>query len=122
MISDRDCTYLLHILDAITWIRTYTRGGQSTFLGERMIQDAVIRNLEIIGEAVKNLSSELRLAHSEIPWQRIAGLRDVLIHQYFGVNVDTVWGIVENRLPELEGIVRSLLTAGVCQEPPSSAS
>lgn len=112
MIDDRDRTYLLHILDAITWIRTYTSAGQSTFLSERMVQDAVIRNLEIIGEAVKNLSPELRLEHPEAPWQRIAGLRDVLIHQYFGVNVETVWGIVENRLPELERIVRSLLVAG----------
>ncbi len=74
-----------------------------------MIQDAVIRNLEIIGEAVKNLSADLRDRHPDIPWGRIAGLRDVLIHQYFGVRLQTVWNAVENRLPELKGHIESLL-------------
>jgi uncharacterized protein with HEPN domain len=109
VIDERDRVYLLHILEAIGWINSYTTAGQTSFLGERMIQDAVIRNLEVIGEAVKNLSPELRVEHPDIPWQRIAGLRDVLIHHYFGVNLNTVWGIVENRLPELEAVVRALL-------------
>lgn len=77
-----------------------------------MVQDAVIRNLEVIGEAVKKLSSDLRAQYPEIPWSRIAGMRDVLIHEYFGVRVETVWGAVENRLPELKRHVDALLSSG----------
>jgi uncharacterized protein with HEPN domain len=66
-----------------------------------MIQDAVIRNLEIIGEAVKNITPATREQYPDIPWKQIAGLRDILIHQYFGVDLDTIWLVVENRLPLL---------------------
>lgn len=67
-----------------------------------MIQDAVIRNLEIIGEATKKLSPEIREKHSRIPWKQIAGLRDVLIHDYMRVDALEVWGVVENNLDELK--------------------
>ena len=63
----------------------------------------------MIGEAVKHLSDSLRAQHTEIPWTRIAGMRDVLIHEYFGVRVETVWAAVENRLPELKHYVTTLL-------------
>ena len=79
------------------------------FLAETIVQDAVIRNREVIGEAVKNLSDHLRQAHPEVPWSRIAGLRDVLIHEYFGVRLETVWAAVENRLPELRRHIAALL-------------
>jgi len=104
-----DRIYLLHISDAIERIESYTRGGRDTFMKETMIQDAVMRNLEIVGEAVKNLSHELRAEHDELPWQKIAGLRDVLIHDYFGVRLETVWEVVSKRLPELRQIVQALL-------------
>lgn len=104
-----DKVYLKHILDAIGAIEEYTQAGHQAFSTTRMMQDAVIRNLEIIGEAVKNLSSSLRTGHPEIPWQRIAGLRDILIHQYFGVDMESVWGVVINRLPELKQAVEHLL-------------
>jgi uncharacterized protein with HEPN domain len=74
-----------------------------------MIRDAVIRNLEVIGEAVKNISDELRHRCPSVPWQRVAGLRDVLIHQYFGVNPELVWQITQHRLPELKQEVERLL-------------
>jgi len=64
-------------------------------------QDAVIHNIEIIGEATKNISEELRNKYSEIPWKGLAGMRDKLIHHYFGVNLDIVWSVVKEELPEI---------------------
>jgi uncharacterized protein with HEPN domain len=104
-----DSVYLNHIVDAIKRIESYTGKGKEAFFQESIIQDAVIRNLEVIGEAVKNLSSTLRTQHPEIPWSQIAGMRDVLIHVYFGVRLQTVWNAVENRLPELKRHIESLL-------------
>lgn len=104
-----DLVYLRHIGDAAADIANYTSGGEEDFFSEKMIQDAVIRNLEIIGEAVKNISQETRDNNPDIPWKQIAGLRDVLIHQYFGVDLDTVWLVVKNRLPLLVERIQLLL-------------
>ncbi len=104
-----DRIYLRHILDSINRVESYTDKGKEAFFRESIIQDAVMRNLEIIGEAVKNLSLDFRARHPEIPWARIAGMRDVLIHGYFGVRLETVWNAVENRLPELKQQVETLL-------------
>jgi uncharacterized protein with HEPN domain len=79
----------------------------------------MIRNLEVIGEAVKNLSVDLRAAHPELPWTRIAGMRDVLVHEYFGVRVETVWNAVEHRLPELKKAVIALLEMGQAMRSPA---
>lgn len=104
-----DRAYLLHIRDCADRIVEYTRDGRNTFANDRKTQDAVMRNLEVIGEAVKGLSDSLKAAHPAIPWKRIAGMRDVLIHHYFGVNLDTVWEVVENHLPTLREAVDALL-------------
>jgi uncharacterized protein with HEPN domain len=76
-----------------------------------MVQDAVIRNLEVIGEAVKGLSDDLRSANPDVPWKQIAGMRDVLIHHYFGVKLETDWQVVIDHLPPLRDRVRQLLRA-----------
>jgi len=110
-----DRIYLSHIRDSITRIESYTGRGKETFFRETIIQDAVIRNLEIIGEAVKKLSPDLRGRHPEIPWTQIAGLRDVLIHDYFGVRLETVWTAVKHRLPELKHHIETLLAESKLQ-------
>ena len=104
-----DRIYLQHIRDAISRIVSYTAGGREAFLATPQAQDAVIRNLEIIGEAVKHLSPDLRQQHPDIPWKQIAGMRDEMIHEYFGVDVAIVWKVVERHLPTLRQTIESLL-------------
>lgn len=104
-----DSIYLTHIQDAIRKIKSYTSCSYEEFRKDEKGQDAVIRNFEIIGEAVKHISEALRNQHSDIPWKKIAGLRDELIHEYFGVDLEIVWRIIQNELPKLESKVKSLL-------------
>ena len=75
-----------------------------------LIQDGVIRNLEIIGEAVKNLPDDIKKDYPEVEWRKIAGLRDILIHAYFGVDLEVIWDIVKNKVPELKEMVRKILS------------
>ena len=90
-------------------IAEVTAGGAQEFLTSRLIQDGVVRNLEVIGEATKNLSTELREANPAIPWRQIAGMRDVLIHDYLKVNLSRVWLTVSTDLPDLRTTVTRLL-------------
>lgn len=103
--------YLLHIRDALANIAEYTQGGRVTFLASSMIRDAVVRNLEIVGEAVKRLPPQTTSREPSIPWRRIAGMRDVLIHDYFGVDYETVWLVVEVEAPNLKAAVDRILAA-----------
>lgn len=102
--------YLEDILEAIARIQRYT-AGQSLpqFSQDEKAVDAVVRNLEVIGEAVKKIPDEMRQKHPSMEWRKIAGLRDILVHEYFGIDVEIIWDIVQNKLPPLERSVRSLL-------------
>jgi uncharacterized protein with HEPN domain len=101
--------YLAHILECVQKIELFTAGGKGRFMRDRMVQDAVMRNFEIIGEAAKRLDDSYRAAHPEIPWRALAGLRDILIHQYEGVEPERVWAIVERALPDLREAIAALL-------------
>lgn len=99
--------YLAHILECTERIERFTAKGRDYFFREEMVQDAVLRNFEVIGEAAKRLDDDYRAAHPQVPWRALAGLRDVLIHQYEGVDLARVWTVIVNDLP---GLKRSLLT------------
>jgi len=104
-----DRIYLSHILDAIRRILAYTAEGEEAFFSDTKTQDAVVRNLEIIGEATKKLSAELKNAWPEAPWKQAAGMRDKLIHDYLGVNMRLVFEVVNQDLPALKQIVETIL-------------
>ncbi len=98
-----DLVFLRHMLDAINLIEEYLRDRDyDEFRNNRMLQDAVIREIEIIGEATKNLSTGFRNKHSNIPWRQIAGMRDKLIHAYFGVDIEAVWDTIMKDIPSLK--------------------
>ena len=106
----KDKAYLRHMIDAISDIKRFMKGlTKEEFFENKEKQYAVLRALEIIGEATKNLSKEMKAERSEIQWSDIAGMRDKLIHQYFGVNLNLVWETVKKNLPELENQISEML-------------
>ena len=109
MSRDRS-VYLRHILDLIGRVRTYTAEGEAAFKADAKTQDAVLHNLEIIGQCVKDYGvGELEQAHPQVRWRQIAAFRNVLAHQYLGVDVSLVWGIVVVDLPSLERLVAQIV-------------
>ena len=105
-----DSVYLRHILDAISRIEEYLHGvDEETFYQHYLVQDGVIRQLEIIGEASKRLSREVRASCPNVPWQDIAGLRDKLIHDYFGVDLEAVWLTARDDIPAFKAEISAIL-------------
>lgn len=108
--SKRDPSVLLEdIMLAIQKISRYTsRMNHDAFLGDELVIDAVARNLEIIGEAVRQLPEEFRQVHPQIPWNQIAALRNRIVHDYFGLDLEIIWEIIQHDLPKLDKQVRAL--------------
>lgn len=107
----RDTVYLRHIIDAVVKVETYLHGkSEEAFHQDTLLQDGVIRQIEIIGEATKRLSGELRAKYGHLPWQDIAGMRDKLIHDYFGVDIGQVWLTAVEDLPALKVEVEKILS------------
>lgn len=104
--------FLKHILESVGQIEEYVRDvSKEKFLASPQIQDAVMRRLAVIGEATKNLPDDLREKYAQIPWNNIAGMRDMLIHEYFGVDTEIVWNTIEKDLPAFKAHVENILAA-----------
>ena len=97
-----DRLYLIHIRDSIARIKQYTKEGKEVFLTSALVQDAVMRNLQTLAESSQRLSADFRDRHPRIDWRGMRGFRNVLVHQYLGIDLARVWGIVERDLPRLK--------------------
>ncbi|MDD4652060.1 MAG: DUF86 domain-containing protein [Methanothrix sp.] len=105
-----DSVYLRHIMDAFMQIEHYTDGvSHEEFMKDNLIQDGVIRQLEVMGEAARNLSDDLRGDYPHIPWRQMIGLRNRMIHAYFNVNLEIIWEIVQGDIPNLKRETKRVL-------------
>ena len=115
MRNDRE--RVLDALEAIDRIDRHTRGGEAEFRQNELVQSWVVRHLQILGEAIRGISPELRVRHEELPWSEIIGMRNILVHDYFDVDQDVVWSVVEHDLARL----RASLEQSLAELPPSDA-
>lgn len=106
MKNDRE--RLSDIQEAIARIEKHAQKGRSAFENEELLQTWVVHHLQIIGEASRGLTSEFRACHPEIPWSKIVGMRNILVHDYFGIDVEIVWSVVEKELPILQGQIEAI--------------
>lgn len=109
--SDGDRARLLHILEAIQYIHSFTLGKIKTDIyDDPMFRFAIERQLEIIGEAANHLSDELKITRPEIEWRKIVAFRNFVAHEYFGIDLELIWDIIVNKIPPLENTVSQLLS------------
>jgi uncharacterized protein with HEPN domain len=104
-----DRVYLLHILDCIRRIDEDTADGKDAFLSSHTLQDAVLRNLQTLAESTQRLSESLKACHPRIEWRRIGAFRNVLVHDYLGIDIERIWQIVQRDVPELKTAVLKML-------------
>ena len=102
--------YIQDILEAIGEVEDFTTGMQfDDFVKDKKTINAVVRSLEVIGEATKKIPDSFREKYSEIPWKRMAGMRDKLIHEYFGIDLEIVWEVIDNELPPIKPLIQKVL-------------
>jgi len=104
-----DRLYLIHVLECIARIEDYVSGGEDSFAKSSLVQDAVLRNLQTLAESTQRLADALKSEHGEVNWRRIAGLRNVLVHNYLGLDIPQVWQIIVRELPALKLSVEAML-------------
>ena len=104
-----DEVYLRHILECLNRIQEYTAGSKKTFLADHKTQDAVLRNLQVMAESTQKISGEIKNAHSELPWKKLGGFRNILVHNYLGINIERIWKIVEEEVPSLRSKISKIL-------------
>lgn len=105
-----DRLYLHHMIERCHRIARFIGPGKTAFMESDALQDAVIRNVEVIGEAAKRVSAETRARLTQLDWRAICGMRDVLIHDYIGVDLDEVWNVASTRIPELQSVLEQFLS------------
>jgi len=101
--------YLIHIKECIEKIESYVSGGKNAFLNTPLIQDGVLHNLQTLAESTKNLPDHVKASHPEMDWRRIVGFRNVLVHDYLGVDIERVWMIIEKDLPSLKRVIEEMI-------------
>lgn len=107
---EADRIYVAHMLECIGRIEEYVEGSEACFRGSRLVQDAVVRNLQTLSESSQRLSEELRRCEPDIPWRAISGFRNILVHDYLGLDVDVIWHVVAVDLPPLRAALVRLST------------
>lgn len=106
-----DKIHLLHILDCAEQIALYTGAGRAEFDRDRKTQDAVLRNLQTLSESISRISDGLRQRHPEVEWRNIAAFRNVVVHDYLGLDLNLIWDVVEKDLPELKAKIAAIVAA-----------
>ena len=103
-----DQTYIEHMLDCIARIEDYTQLEREKFFGSMMIQDAVIRNLQVLAESSQRLSQQTKSSTPQVPWRALSGFRNIVVHDYLGLDMETIWKVVESELPPLKDSLNRL--------------
>lgn len=106
-----DRVYLNHILECIRRIEQHRRSGRRRFFNSHTLQDAVLRNRQTMAESTQRLSDDIKATQPHIPWDEIAGFRNVLVHNYLGIDLEVVWGIMQDEVRELKSTVQTMLNS-----------
>jgi uncharacterized protein with HEPN domain len=103
-----DRLYIHHVLDCLQRIQRYCKDGKEAFFSAELVQDAVLRNLQTLAESTKRISDDLKDRHPEVDWRAVAGFRNVLVHDYLGINLERIWEIVSIHLPTLNSQMEAI--------------
>ncbi len=112
-----ELVYVEHVLACIGRIETYTGGNKSVFFGSTLVQDAVVRNLEVMAESTQPLSDEIKNKHPDVDWRGLAGFRNLLAHGYLGVDTQRIWELIETRLTALKSSMERIRAELIAERP-----